>query len=129
MNDHERIHIDALIHEACDLLCQTSIQRLAGPTNVLRRLRHDPNGDGIWLNRFVAMSLAEHALDPDAGACTILEALSKRPMPTSEGKTIGDVLRSAARSAFAELVRMKADEALERAASQEMTVTTGEVHA
>lgn len=119
MNDHERIHIDALMHEACDLLCETAIQRCAGPTNALRRLREDPDGDGIWLGRFIATFLGEHALDTEAGACTILEAFARRPMPAVEGTTIGDTLRAAAIAAFTELVRAKADEALERAAAHE----------
>ncbi len=120
MNDHERVHIDALIHEACDLLCETSIQRCAGPTNVLRKLREDPNSEGIWMDRFIAMFLAENALDNEPGACTILEALAKRPMPDVSGDTIGAVLRSAAAAAFTEAVRFKADEALERASMQEV---------
>ena len=121
MNDHERVHIDALIHEACDLLCETSIQRCAGPTNVLRKLREDPNSDGVWLDRFVSMFLAEHALDNEPGACVILEALAKRPMPEVERGTIGETLRRAASAAFTEAVRFKADEALERASMQEMS--------
>ena len=119
MDDHERLYIDSLIHEACDLVCQTAIQRLAGPTNVLRRLREDPNGDGIWLDRFVKMFLAERALSGAAGSCAILQALSTRPMPAADGSTIGELLDASASMAFADLVRIKADEALELASSQE----------
>ncbi len=121
MNDHERVHIDSLIHEACDLLCETAIQRCAGPTNVLRKLREDRNSDGIWMDRFIRMFLTENALDNDAGACTILEALSLRPMPNATGETIGEVLRSAAAAAFTQAVQFRADEALERASIQEGT--------
>ena len=119
MNDHERMYIDGLIHEACDLLCETAIQRCAGPRRALARLRDDPDGDGIWLDRFVSMFLAEHALDNEAGACAILEALSRRPMPETRGSTIGEALQEAAALAFRELVRLKADEALERASVYE----------
>ena len=115
----ERVHIDALIHEACDLLCETSIQRCAGPTNALRQLREDPNGQGVWLDKFTTMFLTEHALLTDAGACVILEALASRPMPAVEGETIGQVLRRAAHAAFTESVRSKMDEALERASVHE----------
>jgi len=119
MNDHERLHVDALVHEACDLLCETAIQRCAGPTNALRRLREDPEGDGVWLGRFTRMFLGEHAMDTEAGACAILEALSRRPMPDVAGGTVGEVLRSASHAVFTELVRAKADEALERASLHE----------
>lgn len=131
MNDHERMHIDGLVHEACDLLCETAIQRCGGPRNALGQLRDDPDGEGVWLDRFVKMFLAEHALDNEAGACAILEALSRRPMPevSSPGaahpaaaagrSTIGDTLRRTASAAFRELVRLKADEALERASVYE----------
>lgn len=122
MDDHERVYVDALIHEACDLLCQTSIQRLAGPTNVLRRLREDPNGEGIWLDRFVSMLFEERGLDSDSGACAVLEALARREMPAIDGGSIGEVLRAASRAAFAGMVRVKAEEALELASSQEMSV-------
>lgn len=123
MNDHERVHIDSLVHEACDLLCQTAIQRLAGPTNVLRQIRTDPEGDGVWLTKFARMFLAEHALNTDAGACVILEAYADRPMPTTPGldgsESIGRVLREKAMATFADLVRLKAEQALELASMQE----------
>ena len=121
MNDHERVHIDALVHEACDLFCETAIQRCAGPTNALRKLREDPSSDGVWLDRFVAMFLGENALDNEPGACVILEAFAKRPMPAVSGATIGETLREASVLAFTELVQLKAEEALERASMQEMT--------
>lgn len=119
MNDHERVHIDSLIREACDLLCQTSIQRCGGPTNALQRLRTDPDGDGVWLDRFVTMFLGEHALDTVAGACTMLEAHERRPMPEVRADTVGETLRLAGRATFADMVRRKADEALELAAIHE----------
>jgi hypothetical protein len=119
VNDHERMHIDGLIHEACDLLCETSIHRCGGPRNALARLRNDPDGEGVWLDRFVKMFLAEHALNSEAGACAILEALARRPMPEAGGATIGEVILQASSNAFRELVRSKADEALERASIYE----------
>ena len=122
MNDHERVFIDALIHEACDLLCETAIQRCEGPTNVLRKLREDPNSDGIWTDRFISMFLSENALNNDAGSCTILEALASRPMPSVEGKSISDVLKAASQAAFTQAVLFKADEALERASMQESMI-------
>lgn len=131
MNDHERMHIDGLVHEACDLLCETAIQRCGGPRNALSQLRDDPDGEGVWLDRFVAMFLGEHALDNEAGACAILEALARRPMPEvsapgpssapsgTRPPTIGEVLKEASSAAFRDLVRLKADEALERASVYE----------
>lgn len=135
MNDHERMHIDGLVHDACDLLCETAIQRCGGPRNALSQLRDDPEGEGVWLSRFVGMFLAEHALDNEAGACAILEALARRPMPeiatpgpseapsdaASEVRrpTIGETLQRASSTAFRDLVRLKADEALERASVYE----------
>lgn len=120
MNDHERVHIDGLVHEACDLLCETAIARCAGPTNALRVLRDDPNGDGVWLDRFTVMFLGEHALDTTPGACAILECFERRPMPAmGAGGTVAGGLQEASRAVFADMVRRKADEALERASMQE----------
>ena len=65
------------------------------------------------------MFMSEHALDSEAGACAILEALARRPMPDVQGPTIGEALRQASTSAFRDLVRLKADEALERASVYE----------
>lgn len=123
MNDHERMHIDNLVHEAVDLLCETSIQRCAGPGNALRQLREDPNGEGVWLDRFVRMFLGEHALDNEAGACAILEAFARRPMPQVDETTVGATLKRSAALVFSELVRAKADEALERACTFEGAVS------
>lgn len=123
MNDHERLHIDGLVHEACDLLCETAIQRCAGPTRALTQLREDPNGEGVWLDRFTKMFLSEHALDNEAGACAILEAFSRRPMPEVRAEKVGEMLKLASAHVFADLVRTKADEALERATAFEGVAT------
>ncbi len=122
MDDFRRVHIDNLVHEACDLLCETAIHRCDGPTRALAILRTNPNAEGVWLDRFVEMFFREHALDNTAGACAVLEALERRPMPTAEPETpdtVGHALRAASARAFAALVRAKAEEALERAAITE----------
>jgi hypothetical protein len=123
VNDHERVHIDGLIHEACNLLCETAVHRCFGAANALRQLREDPNGNGVWLDKFTPMFLSEHALDTVAGACTILEACERRPMPAITETTIGDALKEAAAATFGEMVRRKADEALELAAMHEGVAT------
>ena len=119
MDDHMRLHIDGLVHDAADLLSETAMHRCDGPTAALGVLRTDPNGDGVWLDKFVAMFLAEHALDSTAGACAILEAFEKRPAPVFEGADVGSAVRAASVAVFSALVRMKADEALERASISE----------
>ena len=119
MNDWERVYIDTLLHDACDIVCQTAIQRCDGPTNTLKKLREDPNGEGIWLDQFIPMFLGERAFDTDAGACAILEAFAKKPMPQVQGDSISSTLRGASRSIFAEMVLLKIDETLQRGSMQE----------
>ena len=119
MHDHERVHIDSLVHEAAELLCETAAQRLAGASNALSALREDPNSQGIWLERFVGLFLEERSLINTPGSCVILGALGARPTPVFETGTIDETLRSMAVGAFAALVRSKTEEALERAASLE----------
>ena len=119
MDDHVKLHIDGLVHEAVDLLCETAMHRCGGPTAALGVLRTDPNGDGVWLDKFVTMFLREHALDNTAGACSILEVFEKRPAPAFEGADVGAAVRTASVEVFSALVRGKADEALERASVSE----------
>ncbi|NRA58188.1 MAG: hypothetical protein HRU13_08780 [Phycisphaerales bacterium] len=119
MDDHVRLHMDSLVHEACDLLCETAMHRCDGPTNALRVLRDDPNAEGVWLDRFVDMFLREHSLASTAGACAILEAFERRPMPSVDGGAVGESLRAASVAVFTDLVRLKAEESLERASVSE----------
>lgn len=123
MDDYQRIHIDNLVHEATDLLCETSIARCGGPTRALEALRSNADGDGIWLDRFVSMFLGEHALDGVSGAAVIVEAFEKRPASqawsVAEAKTVGAQLTAVARELFGDRVKAKCDEALEQAAALE----------
>ncbi|MEN1705072.1 MAG: hypothetical protein AAGJ54_06105 [Planctomycetota bacterium] len=122
MNAHERVHLDSLVNEACDLLCETSIQRCEGPTKALQKLRSDPNGHGVWLDKFIGMFLSENAMDNLPGACAILEFGERRAMPAIDEKTVGKALLAAGEAVFTDLVRNKADQALEQASIHEGAV-------
>lgn len=111
---HEMVQFERTLAAAVERLCERSIQRCGGQHSALRQLNNDPEGQGVWLSRFVKSFLEEELLNTPAGAAFILLALHKRPTPSIPAGHIGQTLRTMAEAAFAALVREKAVELLER---------------
>ncbi|MGV9709953.1 hypothetical protein ACWDTI_04745 [Gordonia sp. NPDC003424] len=115
MDNYARMQFDVLLATAAESFVERIVQRCAGTDEALSRLAADPDGDGIWLSQFVDSVFAENCLDDPAGSCFVLEALSRRPIELAMSGTVADVLARAARMAFADLLRSKVTEAMERA--------------
>lgn len=111
---HEMVQFERTLASAVERLCERSIQRCGGQQPALARLRDDPEGQGVWLTRFIKSFLEEELLNTPAGAAFILLALQKRPAPEHPPGTIAQTLNALAEAAFAALVREKAIELLER---------------
>mgnify|MGYP005868531265 CR=1 FL=1 len=141
MNPHERQQFDQLLQMAVDRYAERLIQRNDGPGPARLRLLDTPEADGVWLSEFVDAVFRDGLLDNTAGACFVLEALERRPIPAEPGAVpvaartspapsaagasssstarIGDILCALARGAFAELLRQKTAEELARRAGYE----------
>ncbi|WP_456428048.1 hypothetical protein [Rhodocaloribacter sp.] len=118
MELHERQQFDFLLVTAVERFSERLVQRNEGAENALRRLRENPQGEGIWVDEFVDAVFRDFLLDNVAGACFVLQALGRRrvALPAVEAR-VEDVLQRLARRAFADLLTMKIEEALEQAAS------------
>ncbi|MEM9666848.1 MAG: hypothetical protein AAF970_18100 [Bacteroidota bacterium] len=113
MDLHQRQHFDLLLQMATERLIERAVQRCEGVEAALHQLRTDPDGEGVWLGRFVDAFFDDALLDNPAGACFVLQALERRPVPAAalDGR-VGDALRSLAKQAFRALLTQKAHEAL-----------------
>ena len=116
MDLHARQQFDFLLATAIERFSERLIQRNEGAENALRRLRENPQGEGIWLDEFVAAIFQDFLLNNTAGACFILESLEKQSITTdsSSGK-VQDLLQHMAQRAFADLLARKLEESLEQA--------------
>lgn len=115
MDNYARMQFDVLTATAAESFADRIVQRCGGGDEALRRLAADPDGDGIWLSQFVDAVFADNCLDDPAGSCFVLEALNRRPIELAMSGTVADVLARASRMAFADLLRNKVIEAMERA--------------
>lgn len=114
MNLHEQQQFDFLLSTAVERFVERIEQRNEGAENALRRLRTEPNGEGIWLDDFTAAIFRDFLLDNPEGYCFILTALARRPAPAVAAGKLADTLATLARHAFSELLRLKSDELLEQ---------------
>jgi hypothetical protein len=113
MDLYERQYLDVLLQMAVERLTERSVQRCAGAENALRQLRHDPDGEGVWLSDFLGAFFQDACLDNTAGAAFLLQALEKRTVtPEAETGKVGDILQDLARRVFRDLVVRKAEESL-----------------
>jgi len=120
MDLHERNQFDVMLALACEALAERAIQRCAGTENALRRLREDPDGEGVWLSQFVDGFFDDWLLTDTSAAAFVLVNLEKRALPADPGGTVGEVMQRQARAVFAELLRAKVDQALQQALSSGM---------
>ena len=115
MELYQRQQFDFLLMTAADRFVERIVKRNEGVENAIARLQQNPQGDGIWLDEFVAAIFQDFLLDNSAGATFILQALEKQStLPPSAG-TIEQMLKSMAQRAFADLLQKKVLEALEQA--------------
>ena len=115
MELYQRQQFDFLLMTAADRFVERIVQRNEGVENAIARLQQNPQGDGIWLDEFVAAIFQDFLLDNSAGATFILQALEKQSTPPPSPGTIEQMLKSMAQRAFADLLQKKVLEALEQA--------------
>lgn len=115
MDTYLRQQFDVLLQSAAQNFVERIVQRCAGQDNALRRLRTDPQGEGIWLDSYVDAVFADSCLDDAAGAAFVLQALQKRQVTVDDSGSVADVLVRLAKATFADLLAAKTVEAMERA--------------
>jgi hypothetical protein len=117
MELHERQQFDFLLHTAVERYVERLEQRNEGAHNALKRLRENPEGDGIWLNEFVQAIFDDFLLNNSEGAAFVIRALASRKAPalaSSPDQTVGQFATDYARAVFAELFRQKTEGVLEQ---------------
>lgn len=114
MDLHERQQFDQLLQTAVERFVERLEQRNEGGENALMRLRTNPQGEGIWLDRFVQAFFEDFLLDNTDGAAFLLRALPKRTISAPSAGTVDSMLRAMAASAFSALLQRKTEEELER---------------
>jgi hypothetical protein len=120
MDLHEQEYVNLLLTMAVERFSERVVQRNGGIENALRRLRANPDGEGVWISEFVQAFFRDLLLDNPAGYCLVLEALSNErlsfsPWNGEERNRIGDVLHHMAIRSFAAVLQRKTGEALEQA--------------
>jgi len=114
MEAYQRQQFDLLLMMAVERFVERIVERCAGAETALDRLRTNPQGEGIWLDRFVTAAFQDFLLDNPAGACFVLQALSSRSLPALPAGKIAETLQTMARQAFAEVLVLRSEEALEQ---------------
>jgi hypothetical protein len=115
MEPYLRQQFDMLLLTAADRFCERIAARCEGQDRALRRLRADPDGEGVWLSDFVDALFAEFCLDNAAGAAFVLQATQKRTTSVVAEGNVAGILVQLAKSVFAGLLAAKTAEALDRA--------------
>lgn len=121
MNLHERQQFDFLLYTATERFVERLEQRNGGPETALINLRENADGHGVWLNDFTNAIFTDFLLDNVEGACFVLQSLAKRPVALPAAGTIEAVLIAMAKSAFANVLFQKTEEALEQRVSYQPT--------
>jgi hypothetical protein len=114
MEPYQRQQFDYLLLTATERFVDRVVQRCAGHQPALDRLRADPQGEGIWLDSFVGALFQDFLLDNPAGACFVLQALARRRVRPPDPGPVEVMLQQMAVGAFAELLRLKAEESIEQ---------------
>lgn len=123
MDAYARQQFDFLLNAAIERFVERVEQRCGGPVPALDRLRTDRNADGVWADEFVQALFRDFLLDDTAGACFVLEALERRPVPPLPAMpaTLRDALGALARHAFRDVLCAKTEEALEQRLAFQVT--------
>jgi hypothetical protein len=114
MEPYQRQQFDFLLLTATERFVDRIVQRCAGYQTALDRLRADPQDEGIWLDAFVGALFQDFLLDNPAGSCFVLQALARRRVIPPTPGPVEVMLQQMAVRAFADLLRLKAEEAIEQ---------------
>jgi hypothetical protein len=114
MDLHERQQFDQLLQTAVERYVERLEQRNEGGEKALARLRANPQGEGIWLDKFVNAFFEDSLLNNTDGAAFVLRALPKRTIAPPPGGSVDSMLKAMAASAFGALLQRKTEEELER---------------
>jgi len=114
MELHERQQFDFLLMTAVERFVERLEQRHGGAGEALALLRRDSYTTGILLDEFVSAMFRDFLLDNIAGACFVLQALPQRTAPEPGAGSVEAVLIAMAKTAFADLLKQKTEEALEQ---------------
>ena len=126
MDLHERQQFDLLLQLSVERFVERLEQRNEGVENALTRLRANPEGEFIWLTQFAEAVFQDFLLNTPDGAAFVLRALPRRRIASPPSGTVESMLQSMAISAFAELLRQKTDEELERRIAYQAVSTSTE---
>ena len=75
---HLRQQFDVLLAQSGAAFVERLVARCGGVAQAIDALRDDPDGDRVWLTRFVDAVFADWCLDNADGACFVLAALRNR---------------------------------------------------
>lgn len=110
-----RQHADRLLETATADFVGRAVHRCGGVDEALRRLREDPDGEGVWASRFVDAFVTEEMLDTPAASAFVLEAFATRTVGPDAGGPVAEVLDRLARQVLRDLLVAKADQHLQQA--------------
>lgn len=119
MDPHQRQQFDFLLQTATERFVARLEERFRGAEPALARLRESPEGEGVWLGRFVDAIFQDFLLDTVDGGCFVLRSLPGRSIEPlrealADAGTVERGVAVLARGLFADLLRQKAVEALEQ---------------
>jgi len=114
MELHQKIYFDFLLNTAVERFTERVVQRREGAAGALEAIRTEPEGEGVWLSRFVDNFFEDMLLNNSAGAVFVLEALEKRSVEAQPAGKVSEMLGRMAKQAFRELLWQKSQEALEQ---------------
>jgi len=116
MELHQRQQFDFLLLTAAERFTERLIQRNGGMASALKQLRESPEGQGVWLRKFVEALFRDFLLDNPEGACFILQALPKREVSLEQpGGKVETLLQEMAIQAFMQVLHQKVEEHLDQA--------------
>ena len=115
MDLHQRQQFELLLSQSAEAFIDRIVQRCAGQEQALAALEADRNAEGIWLDDFVDAVFADWCLDNAEGAAFVLCALQRRPLKLAADGEVGEVLETAAKQVFGDLLYIKVRESMSRA--------------
>ncbi len=113
MDLHERQQFHMMLEIAVARWVERLEQRNEGAETALERLRKNPHGEGIWIDRYVEALIEDFLLNNADGSAFILRALPTRTLSPPPAGTVESMLAAMAHAALGELLRKKAEEQLE----------------
>lgn len=121
MNPHERLHIDSLLAMATERFVERLMHRAGSARGARERLAQGADA----AESFVELYFVDTLLNTTAGACAVLEAYESESLPNPAAAlagasgNVGRTVERLARHVFARILVVKAEEALDFAASRE----------